>query len=272
MVDTKRESLSLKKNWLIIQNNESVLINHNATFPNDIDVLPMMSLFARSFDLGIVAETEYSCAELNENTIVPQQFKAIPLKEALSMIYPHDYGIGVKACSVIHWDKNHQFCGRCGTRTFRVVKHFERACPNCQLSFFPRISPSVIVLIHKNDHVLMARSPHYAKGVYGLIAGFVEIGETIEETIHREIHEEVGLKVKNISYFGSQPWPFPDSLMLAFYAEYQSGDINIDNDEIEYAGWHRYDNLPGRPSTQMSIASSMLDDFIHICSERNKNT
>lgn len=111
----------------------------------------------------------------------------------------------------------------------------------------------------------MARSPHFLPGIYGLIAGFVETGESIEETVHREVAEEVGIKIKNLSYFGSQPWPFPDSLMIAFMAEYESGEIIIDKNEIEEAGWYRYDDLPGRPSMSFSIASTMLDNFINHC-------
>lgn len=268
MIFTKKEPSNIKKCWFIIQSNEFVLVNKNDTFPSDTDILSMLPSFVRSFHLGLSAEIEYSCAELDKKASIPEQFKTIPLKQALSLICPHEYGMGVKAYSVIHWDKNHQYCGRCGAKTTHNSKNFERTCPQCHISFFPRISPSIIVLIHKHDHLLMARSPHFAPGVYGLIAGFVEIGETIEEAIHREIQEEVGIQVKNISYFGSQPWPFPDSLMLAFRAEYKSGDLAIDNDEIEDAGWYRYDNLPGRPSTRISIASLMLDDFIRVCSEK----
>ena len=262
---------NIKKCWLIIQNNEFILINKNDSLPDEVDVLSISPLFVRSFHLGHTAEIEYSCAEIDEKTPIPDPFKKIPLRQALSLMYPHQYAMGVKAYSVIHWDKNHQFCGRCGARTTYQSKQFERICSTCNISFFPRISPSIIVLIHRDDHLLMARSPHFLPGVYGLIAGFVEAGETVEEAIHREVNEEVGLQIKNISYFGSQPWPFPDSLILGFTAEYESGDLVIDNDEIEDAGWYRYDDLPGRPSTPMSIASALLENFIHTCSKKYKN-
>lgn len=253
----------LKTRWLIIQNNAFILINENDSFPENMDILPLQSLFLRSFHLGVIEGVEYHCAELDTHVKIPPQFKTILLKQALSLIYPHQFAMGVKAYSVIHWDKNHQFCGRCGAATTHRTKNFDRTCTSCHLSFFPRISPSIIVLIYKDDHLLMARSPHFPEGVYALIAGFVDVGETLEEAVHREIQEEVGIKVKNLSYFGSQPWPFPDSLMIAFRAEYHSGDIIIDNDEIEDAGWYRYDNLPGRPSTPISISSILIEDFVH---------
>ena len=109
----------------------------------------------------------------------------------------------------------------------------------------------------------MARSPHFPPGVYGLIAGFVDVGENIEEAVHREVKEEVGLQIKNLLYYGSQPWPFPDSLMLAFTADYASGEIVMDQDEIEDAGWYRHDNLPGLPSVALSIAMKLIDDFVN---------
>ena len=247
--------------WFIIHKDESVLINHDNTFPNTSEIIEIEYLFIRNFDL----DSKYCCAELNETAPIPHKFKTVTLRHALSLMNEDQYMILVKAYSVIRWDKNHQFCGRCGTKTIHQSKHFERTCNNCAMSFFPRISPSIIVLIYQDDHLIMARSPHFPPGVYAFIAGFVEIGETIEEAVQREVHEEVGLKVKNISYFGSQPWPFPDSLMLAFTAEYDTGELNVDNNELEDAGWYRYDNLPGMPSMKISIAFQLLENFIQLC-------
>lgn len=255
--------------WLIIYNQEKVLLNKNHTLLNKIDVTSLEPYFLRQFTLGDFNGIEYFCAEINEDIQVYEDFHVISLKQALSMLYPEHYAMGVKAYSVMHWDRNHQFCGRCATPTIHKAPLFERFCPSCNLSFFPRISPSIIVLVYREDELVMARSPHFAPGIYGLIAGFVEIGESLEDTIHREVKEEVGLQVKNIRYFGSQPWPFPDSFMVAFTAEYASGELVIDNEEIEDAGWYRYDNLPGRPSMSISIATKLLDDFVQRCTAQN---
>ncbi|ETO92358.1 NAD(+) diphosphatase [Legionella oakridgensis] len=266
MIQTSQD----KSCWLIIQNNDSVLLSKNNTLLNGNDIACLSAYFTRSFQLGILKDTEYFCAEIHAKQSAFNEFNAVSLRQALSLLTPDEYGMGVKAYSVINWDKNHQFCGRCGARTIHQNKHFERTCLSCRISFFPRISPSIIVLIHKGDQLVMARSSHFSAGIYGLIAGFVEAGESLENAVHREVKEEIGLEIKNLSYFGSQPWPFPDSLMLAFTAEYASGDLVIDKNEIEEAGWYRYDNLPGRPSMAISIASTLLDNFINVCQEKYK--
>lgn len=252
--------------WFIVQQNEFLLLNNS--LPNEVDIASLSTHFIRRFQLGTFQGNEYLCAELPQDLEVNEEFNVVPIRQALSLFSPEQFGIGVKAYSVINWDKNHQFCGRCGLPTNHHGKNFERICSSCNMSFFPRISPSIIVLIHNKDRLVMARSPHFLPGVYGLIAGFVEIGESLEEAVHREVKEEVGLEIKNLNYFGSQPWPFPDSLMVAFTAEYAAGEIKIDQDEIEEAGWYNYNNLPGRPSTAISIGSLLLDSFIDECKQK----
>ena len=145
----------------------------------------MVPHFLRRFNLGCSNNIEYYCAEISQEIPISDTLLALPLRQALSCFINDGYGLAVKAWSVINWDKNHQFCSRCGCVTSRQAKAFERLCTSCGLSFFPRISPSIIVLIKRGDHLLMARSPHFPAGVYGLIAGFVDVGESIEEAVHR---------------------------------------------------------------------------------------
>lgn len=247
----------------IIQNEELLLLKKNNELPFDEEIKPLAPHFLRRFELGALNNLDYFCAEIDQGIVIPEAFKSLSLRHALSLLNDSVYRIAVKAYSVIRWDKNHQFCSCCGGRTVHKGQGFERLCMLCHLSFFPRISPSIIVLIKKADHLLMARSPHFLPGVYGLIAGFVDVGESIEEAVHREVKEEVGIKIKNLNYFGSQQWPFPDSLMIAFTADYCSGDITINSDEIEEAGWYKYDNLPRRPQTSVSIAAKLIDSFIN---------
>ncbi len=148
------------------------------------------------------------------------------------------------------------------------LKMTERAkrCPQCGFLYFPRLAPAIIVLIERGDQLLMARSHRFAPGVYSVLAGFVEPGESLEEAVVREVKEEVGISIKDIRYFGSQPWPFPHSLMVGFTATYAGGDISVDPTELEDAGWFTVDSIPPLPG-KLSIARKLIDRFI----EKHKN-
>lgn len=250
--------------WFVFHNERLLIVNdlstnHLLTIEN---ITTIKSFFVQEHLLGTFAEFDVFCAEISENTPLTELFTTIPFRKALELLGNEWYTIAAKAYEIITWDKNHHYCGRCGHETILATAKFERHCPHCQLIFYPRISPSIIVLIQKGDEILMARGHHFMPGVYGLIAGFVEAGERVEEAVHREVYEETRLSIKNLVYFGSQAWPFPDSLMLAFTAEYASGDIIIDPHEIAEANWYRYDALPGNPSSSISIARKLIDHFV----------
>jgi NAD+ diphosphatase len=161
----------------------------------------------------------------------------------------------------ITWSRNHRFCGKCGGLTGDKDDERAKICTVCGQVYYPRLSPAIIVAVTKDDKLLLASSPRFRSKFYSVLAGFVEPGETLEECVKREIYEEVGIKVKNIKYFGSQPWPFPDSLMIGFTAEYESGEIRIDKKEITDACWFEKDEIPGIPSS-ISIARRLIDWFI----------
>ena len=166
-----------------------------------------------------------------------------------------------RAKQIVEWERTHRFCGRDGTETVPGPTELSKECPRCGMLFDPRLSPAVIVLISRGDEVLLARSPGFPAGMYSVLAGFVEPGESIEETIGREIREEVGIEVENVRYFGSQPWPFPNSLMIGFTADYAGGELRTEPEEIEDAGWYTVDDLPPLPP-KVSIARVMIDDFV----------
>ncbi len=160
-----------------------------------------------------------------------------------------------------NWTSQHRFCGRCGARNVQVPRERCMRCPDCGLDSYARISPSMIVLVTRGDEVLLARSPRFVQGIYSTLAGFVEPGESAEECVAREVREEVGIEVGNLQYLGSQGWPFPHSLMLGFHAEYLSGDIVPQPDEIEDARWFHIDNLPPLPMSR-SIARYLIDMYV----------
>jgi NAD+ diphosphatase len=165
-----------------------------------------------------------------------------------------------KAKQIVGWNATHRFCGRCGGETEHVAGELAKRCTRCGMLHYPRLSPAIIVLVRDGSRVLLARSPGFPKGMYSVLAGFVEPGESIEQTIRREVREEVGIEVSNIRYFGSQPWPFPNSLMIGFTTEYAGGQLEIEPTEIEDAGWYEPGEFPPLPP-KVSIARAMIDEF-----------
>jgi NAD+ diphosphatase len=168
------------------------------------------------------------------------------------------FALAGRATQLMDWQRNHRYCGRCATPTARKAGEYAMLCPKCGLFAYPRISPAVMVLIARGDELLLARSPHFRPGMYSALAGFVEAGETLEQAAVREVREEVGLEIANLRYFRSQPWPFPDSLMIAFFADYAGGEIIPDPSEIEAAGWFARSALPPLPDP-VSIARQLID-------------
>ena len=166
------------------------------------------------------------------------------------------------AKQVVAWHATHRFCGRCGSKTARAAgEDLAMKCLSCGMMHYPRVSPAVIVRVRDGERILLARSPGFPKGLYSVLAGFVEPGESMEETVRREVREEVGVEVENIRYFGSQPWPFPNSLMTGFTADYAGGELKPQPGEIEDAGWYTAEDLPQMPP-RVSIARRLIDDFI----------
>jgi NAD+ diphosphatase len=171
------------------------------------------------------------------------------------------YRLLAYAAQISTWAREHRFCGSCGRAMNQVPNERAMQCERCHLRNYPRISPSMIVLITRGDHVLLARSPRFVSGVYSTLAGFVEPGETAEECVAREVREEVSLEVRDIRYMGSQCWPFPHSMMLGFHAEYAGGDIIPQADEIEDAQWFHINALPLLPAPR-SIARYLIDLYV----------
>ena len=182
----------------------------------------------------------------------------------LRQVYEFDkdlYLMGTKAVLVNDWYISHQFCGRCASKTEVDEKDMMLKCPECGQVHYPRIAPAIIVAIRNGDKLLMAKHSYHDNIRYALIAGFVEPGESIEEAVHREVAEEIGIKIKNLKYRRSQSWPFPNSLMLGFTAEYESGDIKVDGDEILKAKWFKKDEII-RYDSDISISDWLIQNFI----------
>ena len=163
-----------------------------------------------------------------------------------------------RAFQIMEWDRNHQYCSRCGTPTEARRDERARVCPSCRYTSYPPISPAIMILIVRGREILLARKKDWPQGRYSALAGFVEPGEELEDTVRRETREEVGLEIRNLRYFGSQPWPFPHQLMIAFTADYASGEITPDGVEIEEAAFFDVEKLPNLPAG-ISISRRMID-------------
>lgn len=166
-----------------------------------------------------------------------------------------------RALQLLAWRRDHRFCGRCGTQAALADGGRAMACTACGHSCYPRLSPCAIVAVTRGDQLLLAAAAGRRANFYSTLAGFIEPGETAEEAVAREVREEVGVEVTNIRYFGSQAWPFPGQLMLGFYAEYAGGDLRLDPEEIEDAGWFSRDNLPPTPPVA-SISGQLIHGFL----------
>ncbi|OHC66139.1 MAG: NADH pyrophosphatase [Rhodocyclales bacterium GWA2_65_19] len=184
--------------------------------------------------------------------------EATPLRAIFQLAGPDTFALAGRATQLLDWQANHRFCGKCGAPTALKAGELAMHCPACGLLAYPRISPAVMVLVRDGDKLLLGRSPHFKPGVFSALAGFVEPGETLEECAAREVREEVGIEIANLRYFHSQPWPFPNSLMVAFFANYAGGTITPDPNEIEEAGWFSPDALPILPEP-ISISRRLID-------------
>lgn len=223
---------------------------------SDLGIQPKRSQF-----LGWLSDQPCYSAELRSATGLPEGYGLERLRELHGELEGGLFAIAARAIQIVAWDSNHQFCGQCATAMEPSPTERTKHCPNCGLRNYPKLSPAVIMLIYRGEEILLARSPRFRNGMYSVLAGFVEPGESLEEAVARETLEEVGITVKNIRYFGSQPWPFPDSLMLGFTAEYASGEIVMEPGEIEAADWFTKDNLPPVPGP-LSIARKLIDAFV----------
>lgn len=175
---------------------------------------------------------------------------------------PYDLYLKAGKCKeLLYWNKNTRFCGRCGG-PMRMSTDISKTCERCGKEIWPQLATAVIVLIRRGDSILLVHARNFRGNFFGLVAGFVETGETLEEAVNREVHEETGLKIKNIKYFGSQPWPYPCGLMIGFTAEYESGDIILQQSELSAGGWFDKDNLPVIPE-KLSIARKLIDSWLN---------
>lgn len=211
--------------------------------------------------LGTVSGVPLFANELDPDADEPEGYCFNNLWSYLGRLNDATFNLLGRSKQIIDWYQNHKFCGQCGEPTDDTNPDRSRSCSNCNNLFYPRLSPSIIVLVTRGEDVLLAKNVNARGNFYSTLAGFIEPGESIEEAVHREVFEEVGLKIKNLEYFSSQSWPFPNSLMLGFHAEYDEGDIILQEEEIADAQWFHYKDMPNKPA-MVSISGWLVAAFI----------
>jgi NAD+ diphosphatase len=211
--------------------------------------------------LGQINEVNCYAVELPSETVLPKYLTAINFRDYIKELNPDFFAAVARGRGLLNWLDKCRYCGTCGHKLVAQNNDFAQVCNQCGKIFYPKISPAIIVAVLNKNKILLAHNKNFRNGMYSTIAGFVEVGETLENCVRREVLEETGISVRNIRYFGSQPWPFPDAIMLGFIAEYDSGELRPDGNEIIELNWFTADNLPEIPSPG-SISRQLIDYFI----------
>jgi len=220
-----------------------------------------LSLVRRQY-IGSLDERSCYAAELASDDPPGEKFELKRLRSLVTLLDEGVFWAAGRANQLLFWHRTHLYCGACGRQTEEKSDEQARICPACGLINYPRVSPAVIMAVCKADHILLARNKRAWTPFYSVLAGFVEPSETLEQCVEREVREEVGLTVRNIRYFGSQPWPFPNSLMIGFTAEYAGGEIRIDPRELAEAAWFDKSGLPRHIPPPVSIAGQLIEWFV----------
>jgi NAD+ diphosphatase len=250
--------------WWFIYQNDAMLVKPGADGPevpclkglDDLGLATQISLY-----LGQMGPLACFAAKVGAGLPAPQGFVWEGQRVLYATLPQSVVAVAGLARQLLEWEFNHRFCGACGAPTISRREERAKECPACGHISYPRLSPAIIVSVTRGREILLARSPRFPRGRYSVLAGFVEPGETLEQAVAREIREETGLEVSNLKYFGSQPWPFPDSLMIAFTAQYAGGELCINHAELEDARWCTPENLPTIPTGE-TISRRLIDNFL----------
>lgn len=204
--------------------------------------------------------SEARAASVEDESTPGGEYEFLGLRASWNYIPQTWYKKAGKAFQLVHWDRHSHFCPACG-KPMHQNSLISKYCDRCKEEYYPQISTAIIVLIQKGDEILLVHARNFKGSFHGLVAGFLEVGETLEECVRREVREETGLEIRNIRYFDSQPWPYPSGLMVGFTAEYESGEIKLQDEELSAGAFYSLDNLPELPQ-KLSIARRLIDAWI----------
>ncbi len=215
---------------------------------------------ANVMDVATPDGVEVKTYRIDEPVAASERYEMCGLRASYYKL-PRDLYLNAGKCEeLLYWDSNTHYCGVCGA-PMAMHTAISKRCTECGKEVWPQLSTAIIVLVHRGDEVLLVHAKNFKGNFYGLVAGFVETGETLEDAVHREVMEETGLEIANLRYFGSQPWPYPCGLMVGFEADYVSGDIKLQQSELASGAWFGIDNLPTIPE-KLSIARQIIDAWL----------
>ena len=250
--------------WFVYYKDQLLIEQKEGTYHIPIGTEPPIKVPVGSTIHSIGNLNEIPCKTYNLHTPIPGNEapvrQMVGLRASYDMLLFEEYYQAGKAFQILNWDQNTRYCPACGVPT-KQISDIGKKCPECRQEFYPHISPAIIVRIQKEDSILMVRAKNFRGTYYGLVAGFLEAGETLEECVHREVMEETGIRIKNLKYFGSQPWPYPSGVMIGFTADYESGEIKLQDEELSAGAFFRKDNLPEIPK-KLSLARKLIDDWL----------
>jgi NAD+ diphosphatase len=241
---------------VMVRMNDAVPSVMSCTHPNQHGLEVVQEHYLGTYGGEHCYAAELAAAQVAQH--VPEGHAMLGLRDLLGHIDDTLAGISGRAFQILDWNRNHKYCGRCGGETVPRNNERARTCAPCKRTTYPPVAPVIMILIKDGRRLLLARKVGWGNTRYSALAGFVEPGETLESTVIRETREEVGVEIKNIQYFGSQPWPFPNNLMIAFTADYAGGPVKPDGVEIEEATFFDVDDLPNLPPG-ISISRRMIN-------------
>lgn len=253
----------MKKYWFVFCKGDVLLektVDRNNTIPFQ-EVPPTETKdWTVIHNITPFPDAEVRTYMIDAPVIENDRYEMCGLRASYHKLPLHLYLKAGKCQEILYWDQNTKFCGVCGGQ-MKMHTDISKRCENCGKEVWPQLATAVIVLISKGDEVLLVHANNFRGNYFGLVAGFVETGETLEEAVVREVKEETGLKIRNIRYFGSQPWPYPSGLMCGFYADYDSGEIKLQRSELGAGDWYHKDHLPQIPD-KLSIARKLIDHWL----------